>query len=88
MACGMFEMKTAATKPRLIVSAGSDLDAEDHRFGDAVDDRAHDDPHRAARSRRAEALLHDLVGDQEHGDADHHPQPGLPRLDIVLGLGQ
>ena len=42
-------------------------------LGHPVDDRAHDDAHRTSYSRRAEARIHNLVGDEEDGDTDQHP---------------
>jgi hypothetical protein len=37
-------------------------------------------------SRCAEALLHHLVGDQEDGHTDQHPDAELPALEHVFGL--
>ena len=64
----------------------SDLDPEDGRLGNAVNDRADDDAHRASHARLAEAQLHRLVGEQEDGHADQHPQGELPAVEDVLGL--
>ena len=61
--------------------AGGQLDAEDHRLGNPVDDRSDDDPHGAARAARTELLVDDRVADEEDGHADQHPQSELPRLE-------
>jgi hypothetical protein len=66
--------------------ASRQLDAEDHRLGDAVDDGADDDAHRPARALVPEALLDDAVSEKEHGDAGEHPQAQLPLIE-ALGLG-
>jgi hypothetical protein len=34
----------------------------------------------------AEAPVDERVGEEKHGDTDEHPQTGLPRLDVHLGL--
>ena len=67
--------------------SGRDLDAEDDRLGNPVDDRADDDPHRAAGPFVAELLLDQAVTCEEDGRAAQHADPELPPTEI-LGLGE
>ena len=84
----MFEMNTAATKLTLIAAPDPTWMPKIAGLRHAVDDGADDDAHRATGSFRAEPASHELVGHEEHGDADHHPQARLPPLDVGFGFGQ
>ena len=66
--------------------ARCDLDAEDDRFGHAVDDGADDDAHRSSRSLAAVAPLDEVVTAEKHRDAYQHPDRHLPGREL-LGFG-
>jgi hypothetical protein len=56
----------------------------DEDCGDEAETDRHADTDLDAEDRG----FRDAVDDGSHGDAHEHPQPGLPRLDVDLRLGE